>query len=541
MTANPVELIGGIATTANVPKADVVAWAKARVIQVLADVTEVRNTLLAAQVSIFLRTFNSIYLLDAADTTTADDGVTCVVSLDGKRFKPFPVIPATLTDLTRAAAIATVIPAGVLSIRTTGYAKAGDGGSALHKRVTSLPAGMYGFQSADGAWWQYAEPVMNVIAFGAVRNYGFKGDISMAAGSTTALSPSGWLASDVGKYIIVDGAGATGLPLVTTIASYTDSTHVALGAANASGGAVSGKSAEYGTDDAPAFQAAWNMCVAQVGGHVYAPLGHYLVSQLNMTNANGQFIIKGAGPDCTVIHPLQIASYGTVTGHLFDMAGSSFIGLESLQIGSFNTVAKPTTAIFMAQTLSGTSNRISLNNLYVSGKFNGSTLYNYAVGSLYTIQNCDFYNYAPGAGFHNCLTLTSSNINNYTSAFATVKTGTLNCSDILFVKCEFHKFAGAGADNSVILLDFVGNVQFISGVLSGGASYYVSLFGATTNLGFINVSMETEGEPVVPSYAYYVNTGGTISRLQDSGSSYIYTLGLSQVTLTTQPVTYYSF
>jgi hypothetical protein len=145
------------------------------------------------------------------------------------------------------------------------------------------------------------------------------------------------------------------------------------------------------------------------------------------------------------------------------------------------------------------------------------------------------------AGEHNCMALTSSNKFGLYSEFADVVVGTLNCSDIVFPKCEFHKYPRAGADNSVVLLDAVGNVQFIGGIISGGSSYYVSLFGGTTNLIFLNMSMETESEPVVPLYAFYVNAGCTIEALQDMGCSYVYTLGKSQVTLTTQPVTSYHY
>ena len=50
-TANPVDLITGLASTASVAKADISAWAKARVPQVMADANEIRSTNLAAQLS----------------------------------------------------------------------------------------------------------------------------------------------------------------------------------------------------------------------------------------------------------------------------------------------------------------------------------------------------------------------------------------------------------------------------------------------------------------------------------------------------------
>ena len=99
MTANPIELIGGLTTTSNVAKADLVAWAKSRVSQVLANATEIRNTVLAGQLSVELKTNGITYLQDTTDTTTADDGITCIISLDGKRFKPGVPLTPTLTKL----------------------------------------------------------------------------------------------------------------------------------------------------------------------------------------------------------------------------------------------------------------------------------------------------------------------------------------------------------------------------------------------------------------------------------------------------------
>jgi hypothetical protein len=100
LTANPLELIGGITTTANVSKADIVAWGKARVPQVLANVTEIRNTVLAGQLAIFLKATGVLFFLDTFDTTTADDGVSCIISSDGFRFKPLSSLPTpTATGL----------------------------------------------------------------------------------------------------------------------------------------------------------------------------------------------------------------------------------------------------------------------------------------------------------------------------------------------------------------------------------------------------------------------------------------------------------
>lgn len=71
----------------------------------------------------------------------------------------------------RAAVEVTNIPAPVNYIRTAGYAAPGDGGEALYKRVETEPAHAGKVQSADGAWWELADIVINVRQFGA------KGDL----------------------------------------------------------------------------------------------------------------------------------------------------------------------------------------------------------------------------------------------------------------------------------------------------------------------------------------------------------------------------
>jgi hypothetical protein len=90
MTDNPIEsvVIDGTA----VGKASVRSWAKARVPQVMANAAEVNNTNLVGQLVIKLKSTGRDYAIDTSDTTTADDGVNCLVSLDGYRFKICKVV-----------------------------------------------------------------------------------------------------------------------------------------------------------------------------------------------------------------------------------------------------------------------------------------------------------------------------------------------------------------------------------------------------------------------------------------------------------------
>lgn len=98
---------------------------------------------------------------------------------------------------TRALAVAATIAAPINYLRLAGFSAAGDGGAALYSRVTSLATNAYGFQSADGAWWQYADRELNVKAFGAVFDgvaddtAAWQACIDMATGTVIAGIPSG--------------------------------------------------------------------------------------------------------------------------------------------------------------------------------------------------------------------------------------------------------------------------------------------------------------------------------------------------------------
>ena len=74
---------------------------------------------------------------------------------------------STHTDAARAALEAANVPAAVVGLRLLGHSVAGDGGGALYKRVPSEPSHPGKIQSADGAWWEIAETLVNARQFGA--------------------------------------------------------------------------------------------------------------------------------------------------------------------------------------------------------------------------------------------------------------------------------------------------------------------------------------------------------------------------------------
>ena len=110
----------------------------------------------------------------------------------------------------------------------------------------------------------------SVKDFGAVADYAEFTDGAITV-STNILSSAtaGFSAADVGKKIVVAGAGTAGAALETTIAGFTSSTVVTLGS-NAST-TVSGATFGFGTDNYPAFLASLSLT------EILIPRGLYFI------------------------------------------------------------------------------------------------------------------------------------------------------------------------------------------------------------------------------------------------------------------------
>jgi hypothetical protein len=124
----------------------------------------------------------------------------------------------------KAAAELDNIPMVVYSVVLAGYYTPGDGGGARYTRVASQPAHPGWFQSADGAYWEIAEPSgVNVNMFGAKGDAILLTDAITASGSNLVTSVSAnFTAADVGKMIEIPLAGAGGKGITTTISSVVD-------------------------------------------------------------------------------------------------------------------------------------------------------------------------------------------------------------------------------------------------------------------------------------------------------------------------------
>lgn len=84
---NPIEDIAGITNISDVSKADIISWAKNHVAQVISDVSTLQAMSLAGQLTIVLMSNGRVYVADPSDTTTLDDGSTCIRDFDSIAYK----------------------------------------------------------------------------------------------------------------------------------------------------------------------------------------------------------------------------------------------------------------------------------------------------------------------------------------------------------------------------------------------------------------------------------------------------------------------
>ena len=182
-------------------------------------------------------------------------------------------------------------------------ARVDEEGETLPSLKARIDQGPKDLISGTGAVWRaLADKVndvhLNVKDFGAVGD-GKTSTGSISAGSATLNVPgAGFTSADVGKVVLVVGAGASGANLLSTIAAYVSSTQVTL--ANAASTTVGSGSVAYGTDDTQALQAAINHHVdVNRGGILFLPAGIYCITSalvaMDSSSDSAPTIFKGEG------------------------------------------------------------------------------------------------------------------------------------------------------------------------------------------------------------------------------------------------------
>ncbi|MBV9660449.1 MAG: hypothetical protein JO337_04765 [Acidimicrobiales bacterium] len=167
--------------------------------------------------------------------------------------------------------------------------------STTNQTPASNPSAWLALSITSGAHpWEF-----RVSAYGAVGNCQIVADgaISSSSSTTTLTCATSmpFKSTDVGKSIRIDGAGASGIGLVTTITGFTSSSVVTVGAAAST--TVSGAIVAFGTDDTAAINAA--------------------------QTAAGLYAIANNGYAEVLFDPLYYTIAGPVTTHTFN-GGSAY-------------------------------------------------------------------------------------------------------------------------------------------------------------------------------------------------------------------------
>jgi hypothetical protein len=186
---------------------------------------------------------------------------------------------------------------------TLGYSLIGNGAGAPTYQGFLQP----GASAVTRTWNAKGTDVLSVLDFGATGNTIIQSAAASITSGTAALTVAGasFTSADVGKSIIVTGAGAAGAALVTSILSFTSGTQVTLNANAGTTLTASTQTVAYGTNDTTAIQAAITAAVAS-GAAVYIPRGQYTITTaLSVTAA---IKIYGDGPYESVITPIPSVS-----------------------------------------------------------------------------------------------------------------------------------------------------------------------------------------------------------------------------------------
>lgn len=170
--------------------------------------------------------------------------------------------------------------------------------------------------------------------------YGAKGDVRTVADAVVSGQPTTTVTSataaftqaDVGKLVTLNGAGASGAVLATTVATVVNSTTITVATTATTN--VSAALLALGTDDSTAMQAAINAAnAAPRGGVVYFPPGVYARGAGTVT-AKLNVVLRGAGMDVSTIYAMRTGVRLLEDPNLGTPA-STYSGIEDLTLWGF--------------------------------------------------------------------------------------------------------------------------------------------------------------------------------------------------------------
>lgn len=350
--------------------------------------------------------------------------------------------------------------------------------------------------------------IYDVESYGAVADYAIKTGASITAGSSTLLVPTGnFLATDVGKIALVEGAGASGDVLITTIAGYISPTQITLAVPAIT--TVSSKRFQYATNSTAAIQAAMNAARVTGGDVRFNSAGGYGVTQLDFTNPTRACRLIGVGPQNWGSRLVPMA----VVNAVLDATGHDALVMQNLNLGNASGLVVPNIGLLIGPSVAVPGmDVVILDQVFIDGPFRSMNAY---FDRIYggTMRNCSilgqFQKGGPGSAF--TAVFTASNICVAHSVFTTTLPNSTvgSNNDWTFERTEFHNLDLNGGPGvcTTLLLDQMATSTWIGGIIAGGYTGPIQIAGTCTALTFIGVEFSAD-QP--PGYSYMF-AGGTMS------------------------------
>ncbi len=304
--------------------------------------------------------------------------------------------------------------------------------------------------------------VNDISEFGAVADCRFLSNAEISAGSRVLSTPSNpFSVDDVGKIIVVAGAGVSSTNLITSIADFADPGHVVLSSAASSGANFT--LVQWGTDNTKAINDA--VAGLTAGGMVWLGPGNYLVSSINLTAVHS---IRFVGASWGINAPDEGTVLVPIDGNfpVLDLTGSGGVKVENLQIGTTRSPVTGQVGILAAQSAGIASSLITLEHVFITGSWSSSALYVYGVGDS-SIWDCSFWNFNDSKY---AMYFGRDNIDNIKSRYRTVESRSLGCGNWHIAKFEAHNFTASGpSTGSAIRMRGAGAMNFSAGLIDSSS------------------------------------------------------------------------
>jgi hypothetical protein len=231
-------------------------------------------------------------------------------------------------------------------------------------------------------------------------------DAAIDAGLTSLTSQTAeFTVQDVGKSIVVSGAGSNGAKLSTTIAAVTSATEIVL--ASAASTSVTGKGATFGTDCGPALQTALNELEDAGGGALHVDGAFMLVTPVVrqfFTATRTELLGHGASDRLYIATAPNATAITIQSARSLVIDGLNFVGTPDERADAWRTLRFEDCELFfrncgffgLASALQWNGSVVSTNHCHVSvhdtyfGGCAGSNGVDNPTFDLQSWKSCDF-------------------------------------------------------------------------------------------------------------------------------------------------------